>query len=428
MQLILNQFNPWWQSGIIPPNLIGKPRQIFTTLQESLELRQMTIISGVRRVGKTTLMFQLIDYLLRIEKVPPYQILYYSFDEARFDLEELLKFYQIQILQSQLSETEQTFIFLDEIQKLPDWQNKIKIQYDLNPGVKFVLSGSANLVMRQRSRESLAGRFFEYTINPLDFYEFLKFKEIEVDFSREAIFQTEIERQLLAYIKCGGFIEAIPFDEQYLIKYFKESVLERIIFRDIPEVFAIATPNLLLRLLQIFASYPGLYLDYKNLSNDLKIDQRTLSNYVDYLEYTLLIQKLYNYSANRLTSEKKLKRVYLANTSFTHALSEKMEFGKIIEQFWINTVKQQYFYRSLQKDEVDIVHLSENKPLPVEIKMSRSINNKDYQPLLKFLNKFNQKRGLLISLNDELEIEKNNKIIHIFPYWKYDSILQFLLT
>lgn len=81
-------------------------------------------------------------------------------------------------------------------------------------------------------------------------------------------------------------------------------MLERVIFKDIPESFTINRPQLLFRLLEITAYMPGMYLDYSSLGDDLKADQRTISNYVSYLDYSLLITKLYNFSSNRLTSEK----------------------------------------------------------------------------------------------------------------------------
>jgi predicted AAA+ superfamily ATPase len=113
MQLILNQFNPWWQGQQVPAPLLGRPRQILPTLYPALSLRQMTFITGLRRVGKTTLIFQ-----------------------------------------------------LDEIQKLSQWPEQAKILYDLYPNLKITLSGSANIIMTVKSRESLAGRFFDYVIDP----------------------------------------------------------------------------------------------------------------------------------------------------------------------------------------------------------------------------------------------------------------------
>lgn len=79
---------------------------------------------------------------------------------------------------------ERVFIFLDEIQKLKDWHSKVKILYDLNPKMKIFLSGSAQITMWKGTRESLAGRFFDFKIKPLDFDEYLEFKRIKIDLKR----------------------------------------------------------------------------------------------------------------------------------------------------------------------------------------------------------------------------------------------------
>jgi len=426
MQSTLNRFNPWWRLKVAPASLVGKPREVFATLQQSLALRQMLIITGLRRVGKTTLIFQLIDRLLKSKSATPYQLLYYSFDEARFGLEEVISFYQTHVLQSELLGHERIYFFLDEIQKLPNWPEQIKILYDLHPNVKIILSGSANLAMKVGSRESLAGRFFEYAIAPLDFPEYLRFKDVEIDAEREAIFQTSLVVEFQKYLKSGGFIEALAFDEAQTVKYFKESLLERAIYRDIPEVFAVAAPDLLGRLLHILAQRPGLYLEYKNLANDLQWDQRTVANYFNYLEYSFLVQKLYNYSTNLLSSEKKLKRVYLSNPGFTFALTGELNLPLLLEQFWINCLRAKYFYRSPQKEEVDLIHAEGHAVLPIEIKIRENVTAKHADALLKFLRRFNLKDGLMISAQTETEVRNNGKSVKVLPYWKYWSIMKWL--
>jgi len=426
MQLILNQFNPWWQTQAVPEALIGKPREILPTLYDSLSLRQMTFISGLRRVGKTTLIFQLIDRLLREKKIAPYHVLYFSFDETRYNLEELMAFYQTDILQNSLRAVSRVYIFLDEIQKLPNWPEQVKIFYDLHPNIKITLSGSANINMKIKSRESLAGRFFDYVIDPLDFPEYLAFKNVLVDHAREAVFQQVISKEFRQFLKTGGFIEAVPFNDAQLIRYFKDSILERVTYRDIPEMFSISVPDLLFRLLNIIAQKPGLYLEYKNIASDLQFDQRTIVNYFSYLEHLLLLQKLYNYSIDLSASEKRLKRVYLANTGFTCALTGDMNFPLLMEQFWINFLKAQYFYRSPQKDEVDIVRVAEKFCLPIEIKMRENVSAKDAAALFKFLCQFDLKEGLMISLQTETEFANNDKRVKVLPYWKYWSILRWV--
>lgn len=198
-------------------------------------------------------------------------------------------------------------------------------------------------------------------------------------------------------------------------------------YRDIPDVFSVSVPDLFFRLLNILAQRPGLYLDYKNLGNDLKFDQRTLANYFNYLEYAFLIQKLYNFSPNLLTSEKKLKRAYLSNTGFTFALAGgDFDLSILLEQFWVNFLKTKYFYRSPQKEEVDLILVNGEKIVPVEIKIRKIVSAKTLGSLFKFLNHFDISKGLAISLQTETEFTQNGRNVKVLPYWKYWSILKYI--
>lgn len=425
MQLILNTFNPWWVSGRVPQELVGKPRAIFKELRSSLNLRQISILTGLRRVGKTTLLFQLIDALLR-DKTEPYQILYFSFDESQFTLDEIVEFYRHNVLKQELREVGKIYIFLDEIQKLHNWPEKVKIFYDLYPNIKFVLSGSARILLFRGSRESLAGRFFEFPVQPLDFLEYLQFRDKTIDFSRETVFKTSIISEFQQFLNCGGFIEAMELTDFQRLQYFKEAVLERVVFKDIPENFTVKKPALLLQLLKIAAFQPGLYLDYKNIANDLKTDQRTISDYFSLLDYSLLVQKLFNFSTNKLTGEKKMKRIYLSNTAFTQALNPQNDLPVLLEQFWVNYFKARFFYRSPRKDEVDIVLENDQSILPIEIKIRKNISVSDASALFMFLNRFGGQVGLIITLDREDLWERDQHRVQLIPYWRYRTVLEFV--
>ena len=229
---------------------------------------------------------------------------------------------------------------------------------------------------------------------------------------------------MAGFLRTGGFIEALNMDEHMLRKYLKESLLERVAFVDIPQTFKLDLPELLLKLLSIAAYRPGFYLDYKNLSNDLKVDQRTIANYISYLEYALFLQKLYNYSRNLLTSEKKVKKIYLCNTAFTMALNPQADLPSVLEQFFVNTLDARFFLKTPQKEEIDIIHASDKSILPVEIKIREKIGRDDIKTLFRFMEKNNLRRSLLITLNTETKFQKERHVVEAIPYWKYWSIRQ----
>ena len=112
----LQSFNPWWRDGKVLPDFIGGKRKVFTDVIKYVDRRQIVLFTGLRRVGKTTLMYQIIDELLS-KGVNPYNILYFSFDEMRYDLEEIIKQHETDVLREDISK-KKVFLFLDEIQKL----------------------------------------------------------------------------------------------------------------------------------------------------------------------------------------------------------------------------------------------------------------------------------------------------------------------
>ncbi|MBU4357711.1 MAG: ATP-binding protein, partial [Actinobacteria bacterium] len=280
-------FNPWWRTGEVPRVLVGKPRRMLGELTEYLDVRQMLILYGLRRVGKTTTMFQLIDELLSGNGVSPYQVLYFSFDEDTADVREILDYYEREVLRENLPRDRRMYLFLDEVQKLGDWTDKVKVIYDMYPNIKMLLSGSAAINISKGVKESLAGRFFEFLIKPLDFDEYLEFVGEDIDKKRERVYEVTIRRRLEAFMETGGFIEALDLSDIQRRKYFKDGLLERVIYRDLPESFRIRSIDLLYRCVRICAERPGMLLDYKSLAGDLGFDQRTIAQYFSYLEYAL---------------------------------------------------------------------------------------------------------------------------------------------
>ena len=176
---ILERFNEWWLTGKVRKELAKpKKRYVFPQMLMQAEKRQITLLTGLRRIGKTTLFYQLIDYLLN--KVEPEKIFYFSFDEEKYSLKDVLETYEKRILKKNFEECGKLWIFLDEIQKAKDWFSTIKIFYDLYPNLKFFLSGSASLLLSKKAIEYLAGRFFEIQLKPLTFKEFLEMKGLNI--------------------------------------------------------------------------------------------------------------------------------------------------------------------------------------------------------------------------------------------------------
>ena len=166
---VLIESNIWWKKS---PTIDYKEREIYKQISKFLNLPQIIALTGLRRVGKTTIMFKIIqDYIKN--KFPSENILYFSFDEFReIDIREILNEYE-KIMEKNI-EDEKYLVLFDEIQKLENWEEKLKRLYDTHgKKIKIIISGSESLFIRKRSKETLAGRIFEFKIEPLSFKEFL---------------------------------------------------------------------------------------------------------------------------------------------------------------------------------------------------------------------------------------------------------------
>jgi len=418
MEISILSLNPWWKTGEIEEEYkTSIDRVLLGEILKYLENRQILSITGLRRVGKTTLIHRIINSLLN-KKIKKEEILYYNFDMGAIEIEELLNKYE-QTTGIKIKEEKIIFVFLDEIQKLAGWHNKLKLIYDLNRNIKFFISGSASLFIEKRTKESLAGRVFSFQLSPLTFKEFLKFKNFKE--KQYKLWREELNEIFLQYLKTGGFPEIVNEKSEEKIKaYIKESVIDRIVYIDIPQVFKIEEPELLVRLISIISSNPGMILDFNNLADDLDRDRKTISAYLFYLEKAFLIKKLYNFSQNTLTSERKGKRFYPSSTALSYFFNA--EISKIIENSVAISLNTKFFYRK-QNYEVDFIDLKEDKKInAIEVKYKDEIKKEELSGLKYFLNHFNKKfkiSPVLITKDSEEEIKIKEIAIKPIPIVKF---------
>lgn len=428
--LNLITFNRWWDTGRVE-DLYLKPyqRPLFFQLKKFLDSRQILLIYGLRRTGKTTLMYQLIADLL-VAGVDKKNILYFSFDESVSSLKTLFKNYQEIVLGIDFFKKEKIYVFLDEVQKLPDWRRQLKIFYDLYPNLKLIISGSASLAIIKEAKESLAGRIYDFYLPLLNFSEYLavlgeRRSRLPDIFAFEELKQVYLAKERLApllfsYLKKGGFIEIAQEEDEYKIREYAKSILEKIIFSDIALSFKIKQPQLLKTVIELIASNPGFLLDYSKLAAALGTDQRTAADYVFYLQHSLLIKLLYNYSGSRFVSERKLKKIYLTSTNFIYQIfperfQEPQFLGKVIENLVVAFLPTQFFWRQRQA-EIDLIW---QEKIPLEIKYQKQVAKTDLREILKFCQRFKTKRALVLT-QERLEKKEIAGIeFLLIPVWLF---------
>ncbi len=412
----LERFNPWWKTGKVREAWLKEyKRSAYFEITKYIEKRQIILIWGLRRIGKTTLLFQIISKL--IENTDSKNLLYFSFDEIAFDLKEVLEAYQKFVLGRAFEEMKETvYVFLDEIQKVKDWENKLKIYYDLYPDVKFFTSGSASVGLRKKSRESLAGRVLDFLLRPLSFEEFLEMNGKEVKKIREKpeLWNRELLPLFYRYIKYGTFPElATEDDEDFARKYILNNIIERIIYKDLPEEFGLKDVELLKSLVYLLGKNPGMIINYREISKNLGKDQRTVANYFEYLEFGLLIRFVFNYRGSPIASLRKLKKAYFntPNIAFVFNLDMDRIFPKLLENVVASETDAKFFYRD--GFEIDFVIEENDKLVAIEVKRTE----KDLKQVRKFIGKFESK----VKKTMIVDMEKEGKLgeVEIIPAWKF---------
>jgi uncharacterized protein len=394
----LIETNKWWTGKF---TLDYKEREIYPELEKFFAERQILALIGMRRVGKTTLMLRLAQNWIESGHDAK-RLLYFSFDDFRnVRIDEVLDAYT-KLMEVDLG-SGKYLILLDELQKVDGWAEQLKRIYDNKKNIKIIISGSESLFIRKGSRESLAGRFYEFQIGPLTFKEFLAFRGVEV--KNLNLQEKELSALFRKYILCNGFPEIIDSEETVIKKYLKEGIIEKAVYRDIPQIMPVSEPAILESLFKLIMTAPGQMSSMGELAGELGISRQTVSQYLDYLEKSFLIKKLYNFSGNARKTERKLKKYY--PTVFLKGIEE----GALLETAAVLGCNAEFFWRDPSKREVDIVLDGR----PIEVKSGKIETNN----LLYFMEKYGVNEGFVLTWELEEKIGPKGKHVIVKPLWKW---------
>jgi len=403
IQETLVEQNPWWTGAV---EVSSRPRAVESELARVFPRRQILALTGMRRTGKTTLLVRLAASAMD-GGVEPRRVVYFSFDEHRSSsVRDVLSAWEALTHESRRSG--RMLLLLDEVQKAAGWQDQVKALYDLNRNLKLVVSGSESLFIRRGSRESLAGRMFEFLIHPLSFSEFLDFVGVPRD--TPAIQRAEIVRALPHYLRSQGFPELVDEEDASVVrKYIRESVVERVVYRDLPQVLNIRDPSALEAILNPLMDEPGQLLETSRVGKDLGMARQTASAYLSYLEQSFLLHKLYNWSPNRRKSERKLKKYYPAVVSPSLiARADDSARSKVLEWIVVREARAQYFWRDAYQHEVDMVLPG---PLPVEVKHGKVSTS----GLAAFLRRHHSRRAGVVTADREGTLTVDGVPVDLVP-------------
>lgn len=388
--------NPWWTGAGIGSDLEAlTPRacfDLFFPLVEDFSVRRAVVLMGPRRVGKTVLIHHAIHRLLD-EGVDPRQIAYISVDHPLYNelgLEEMIELFREA---AQPNPQEHAFVFFDEVQYLKDWEVHLKALVDRERILKLIVSGSAAAALSLKSQESGAGRFTDFLLPPLTFYEYL-----DLLGSLDLVDQDSVEGRMLFvandidalnehflhYLNFGGYPEVIfsTAIQQNPSRFIKSDIIDKVLLRDLPSLYGISDIQELNKLFTTLAFNTAGELSLADLASNSGVAKNTLKRYIEYLEAAFLIKVVHRIdeSAKHFKRARTFK-VYLTNPSmraalFAPVLADSSELGALAETAmfsqYFHDEGTQLYYSRWKKGEVDIVRLgAQQKPLwAVEVKWS----------------------------------------------------------
>ena len=215
----------------------------------------------------------------------------------------------------------------------------------------------------------------------------------------------------------GGFPELAGLkDKDFIKNYIRETVVEKILFRDIPLMFPVRDVSILESIFKIISGNPGQIIEINKLASEVGLSRRVVSLYIGYLENSFLIKKIFNFSRNQRKTAKKLKKYYPAIPALGFIYGNEDVKPKIFENTMVLQTGANFFWRDAYKNEVDIVLDNGKNIVPIEVKYGEI---RDFGGLLKFMEVFNVKEGFVISKDEEREHKIGNKKISVIPAWKW---------
>lgn len=297
---------------------------MYPFLKEHIDKKQITVITGMRRTGKTTLLKQLLTDIESKNKI--------YIDLERIDNREIFseKNYDAIIYtlrQRGLDIRKKSYIALDEIQLMPNLPSALKYFYD-NYNIKFLVTGSSSYYIKNLFTESLAGRKKVFELHTLDFGEFLTFKNISYvggDFLDKKFNSPEYERlkkYYEEYIEHGGFPEVVLSETTEDKKDLLADIINSYINIDVKTLANFRNQENLYKLMKMLAGRSCTRLDYAKLSRLVGISRVTVHTYIDFLEKTYLISRLPALTNNPDREIVKAQKIYFCDNGIMNILFE----------------------------------------------------------------------------------------------------------
>jgi len=389
---VLTAYNPWWKTGVVNPMLTKNYKRFafyeaMKRLKEK-EIRRTVVLTGTRRVGKTTIQYQMIEDLLR-SGVAPQKIVFISMDHPMLKLsafQDVLECYHENICADL-----DVYYFFDEIQYAKNWDRWLKTIYDTQPETRVVATGSASPALMKGSQESGAGRWTLIQVPTLSFYEYCELLGIDrpnipenlkptsllgksqIERTQLMLQLSKVQNHFMRYLQVGGFPElALASNDLMAQTVLREDVVDKVLKRDLPSLYNIRNATELERIFLYLCNVSSEIVAIDAIAKELNgVTRATVETYIQYLESANLIYRSMPVDMNGKKILKARPKIYIADAAIRNAvlmddsiLTDATQMGKVVETavykhvaaFYYQFATSVGYFRGGNRDkEIDIV-------------------------------------------------------------------------
>lgn len=407
-------------------NFAVKPR----ALQLPIDTKKIITLIGVRRCGKTSILYHAINQLCKT--VDKTKILFLNFEDERLELNSdeldlILQGYMELCPEQNLSEC---YFFFDEIQNIPNWQKFIRRVYD-SVTKNIFITGSNSKLLSSEIATSLRGRTLSFEVFPLSFEEYLLFKDIEIDlYSSKSLAYIKNAQSL--FLKNGAFPETLFLEEVYANQTLQE-YFNVLLYKDLAERYnitnTVALKFFLKRLIASTTKQISINKIYNELkSSGIKIGKNTLYDFLDYVQNIYLALVLQKYDTSLAITELGEKKIYSIDIGLNNATEFKFSdnIGKALENAVFLELRRHYdeiYYYRTHKSECDFL-IFENGKITNAIQVTYDMSDADTKDreikgLVEACKNFDLTTSIIVTYDSEDEIEKDSVKISLIPFYKW---------
>lgn len=414
VQRALEKQNPLWFGKELDTGIARL--QYYPQLLTFLPTKEILLILGARRTGKSTLLYQLISSL----NVDPRAILFINMDEPLFQskaddpkfLGNLIEEYMIQH-----DDIERFYICLDEVQNYTYWAQTLKTIYDVKKKVKCIATGSTAALLKDAASLRLSGRFFSTIIYPLAFNEYLEFNKLK----NITLLKKHIAVQ--QYLEYGGFPRVVLEYDKNLKQELLKSYFQTIYLKDIIFPHNLRNNKDIFELLFYLLSNISLPFSYNNIAQSLHIAVDTVKEYIYYAEQSYLVYAITKYDLSIRKQFANPRKIYCLDTGLVNSISFKFSEnkGRLIENLvgisLIMRGKEIYYHKG--GHECDFL-VRKNRKIEQAIQVTVSmkdetVRKRELAGLLEAMNNYNLQEGIIITEDEHEILAFENKKIIVVP-------------